>query len=184
MTGSVTQACRGKVTIGTSRSTIAVIVEVQPAVALTTTPAPTRPDGVSTPVTRPFSRVMPVTSVNGCSSTPARSAPRASPHTTASWRTTPAGGWYRAAMMGSGLPSRRSMGGTSSLISAGPMMRLSTPRSWLNSARSRSQYTDDSECPMSSRPISSKSRLNPSSLASPWYSLWLSRKKGIASAVR
>ena len=49
----------------------------QPAVALTTMPVLMRPRVVSTPVTRPLERSMPVTSVYGWISTPCRSAPRA-----------------------------------------------------------------------------------------------------------
>ena len=63
----------------------------QPATALTTTPASTRPRFVCTAVTRPFACSIPVTSVYGWISTPARSAPRARPQTTASWRMIPPG---------------------------------------------------------------------------------------------
>ena len=65
----------------------------QPAVALTTASQAMLPRFVRTPVTRPFCRSMPVTSVYGWISTPPRSAPRAKPQTTASWRMIPPGGW-------------------------------------------------------------------------------------------
>ena len=56
---------------------IAATVDDQPAVAFTTVPARTAPRLVSTPVTLPLRRAMPVTSVKGCSSAPCLSAPRA-----------------------------------------------------------------------------------------------------------
>ena len=55
---------------------IAATVDDQPAVAFTTVPARTAPRLVSTPVTLPFRRAMPVTSVKGWSSAPSLSAPR------------------------------------------------------------------------------------------------------------
>ena len=83
------------VVIGSSMPAIAAIVELQPAVALTTCPALDRAAvaRVRTPVARPFERSIPVTSVYGWISAPAASAPRAKPQTTASWRMIPPGGW-------------------------------------------------------------------------------------------
>ena len=61
--GSVTNACRMWVVIGSSTPAIAAIVELQPAVALTTCPAPIlRPSLSVTPVARPFERSISVTS--------------------------------------------------------------------------------------------------------------------------
>ena len=69
--GSVTNACRMWVVIGSSIPAIAAMVELQPAVALTTCPAPiVRPSRSVTPVARPFERSMPVTSVYGWISAP------------------------------------------------------------------------------------------------------------------
>jgi hypothetical protein len=81
------------VVIGMGTPAMPEMSELQPAVQLSTVPALIRPRFVRTPATRPFSRSMPVTSVYGWISAPPRSAPRASPHTTASWRITPPGGW-------------------------------------------------------------------------------------------
>ena len=69
------------------------ISELQPAVQLRTTGVLISPRLVRTPVTLPFERLIPVTSVYGWISAPPLSAPRASPQTTASWRITPPGGW-------------------------------------------------------------------------------------------
>jgi hypothetical protein len=62
-TGSVTNACRMCVVIGKRKPPRPQTRVDQPAVALTTAPASMRPRFVSTPVTRPFSLVIPVTAV-------------------------------------------------------------------------------------------------------------------------
>ena len=72
--GSVTKACSGWVTIGTCTPAIRAISLVQPAVAETTTLVETSPPVVRTPVTRPSSTSIPVTSVSSWIRTPSRSA--------------------------------------------------------------------------------------------------------------
>ncbi len=62
---------------------------------------------------------MPVTSVPWWMWTPIRSAIRAYAHTTASWRITPPGGWYSAAMIGKSGWVERSSSGQSFAISSG-----------------------------------------------------------------
>ena len=61
--GSVTNACRMCVVIGSDTPARLATRVDQPAVALITIPASTSPRVVCTPVTRPFDRSMPVTSV-------------------------------------------------------------------------------------------------------------------------
>ena len=63
LTGSVTHACRMCVVIGTSIPASRPTRVDQPDVHEITVPAEIRPRFVSMPVTRPFARVIPVTSV-------------------------------------------------------------------------------------------------------------------------
>jgi hypothetical protein len=90
--GSVTHAWRMWVVIGIGTPAMSEISVLQPAVQLRTAPAVTVPRFVLILVTRPFDRYMPRTTVSWWISTPPRSAPRAKPHTTASWRMIPPGG--------------------------------------------------------------------------------------------
>ena len=62
-TGSVTQAWRMCVVIGSRTSAMSQISVLQPAVALITVPVAIRPRLVCTPLTRPFERSIAVTSV-------------------------------------------------------------------------------------------------------------------------
>lgn len=78
--------------MGSSMPAMPAMVEPQPAVALSTFPALTKPRLVSAPCIRPSSTRSPVTSVSWWISTPRRSASRAYPQTTASWRMIPPGG--------------------------------------------------------------------------------------------
>ena len=82
------------VVIGSSTPAIAATVELQPAVALITVPAPiVRPSRSVTPVARPFERSMPVTSVYGMDLGAGGVGGPRQPQTTASWRMIPPGGW-------------------------------------------------------------------------------------------
>ena len=78
MTGSVTAACSGNVWIGMAHAGhVRDRALDQPAVQLTTTGVAIRPRLVCTPVTRPRSTSMPVTSVFWWMCTPCASAARA-----------------------------------------------------------------------------------------------------------
>jgi len=77
LTGSVTAACRGWVTIGSPTPAMAAISDAQPAVQFTTTGAAMGPRDVCTPCTRPPATSMPVTSVSWWMCTPRASAARA-----------------------------------------------------------------------------------------------------------
>ena len=92
LTGSVTNAWRMCVVIGSGTPARSPTSVDQPAAALITVPHATSPRVVRTPVTRPPERSIPVTSVSGWISMPARSAPRAKPQTTASCRMIPPAG--------------------------------------------------------------------------------------------
>ena len=70
-TGSVTNACRMLVVIGSGSPAMSATMLDQPAVALTTTPAVTSPWFVFTPRMRSPSRMKPVTSVPWWISMPA-----------------------------------------------------------------------------------------------------------------
>ena len=78
--------------IGSATPAMSEISVLQPAVQLSTTPAPTVPRLVCTALMRPLERSNPVTSVSWWISAPPASAPRAKPQTTASWRMIPPGG--------------------------------------------------------------------------------------------
>jgi hypothetical protein len=79
--------------IGSGTPAIPHTIEPHPAVALITCPALTVPRTGRTPVMRRCPTSNPVTFVYGWISTPARLAPRAKAHTTASWRMIPPGRW-------------------------------------------------------------------------------------------
>ena len=73
---------------------MSAISVLQPAVQLRTTPVLMSPRVVRTPLTRPLARSMPGDLGVGVDLRARRaSAPRAKPHTTASWRMIPPGGW-------------------------------------------------------------------------------------------
>ena len=91
---------KGNVLIGRRIPAMPATSEDQPAVLLTTVGVAMVPRVVRTPRTRPPATSMPVTSACWWMWTPWASAPRAYPHTTASWRTIPPGGWYRAPRIG------------------------------------------------------------------------------------
>ena len=80
---------------------------------------------------------MPVTSVFWWMWTPRASAARAYPHTTASCRMMPPGGWYSAPRIGYRVSAETSIIGTRRAISSGPITRESTPEILFTSARQR-----------------------------------------------
>ena len=136
--GSVTNACKGWVTMGRSRSTIRAIEELHPAVALTTVSASTLPSEVSTPVTRPFSRVIAVTSVKRMDLCPLPGGPSPeAPHDGVVPDDSSGRVVQRTDYRQESCPLGDPIAGTSSLISLGPTMRLSTPSSRLISALCR-----------------------------------------------
>ena len=87
--GSDTIACSTWLEIGSWNPAMAHRTLEWPATAMATFFAPMAPRVVSTPVTRPFSTLRPVTSQFWMMSTPRASAARAKPQATASCRATP-----------------------------------------------------------------------------------------------
>jgi hypothetical protein len=88
--GSDTNACSGWLSTGRRNPAIAASTLALPATTTPTFGARIVPRVVSTPVTPPLSRIIPVTSHCSMMSTLRASAARANPHATASWRATPA----------------------------------------------------------------------------------------------
>ncbi len=92
-TGSVTNACRMLVVIGSGSPARRATMLDQPAVALSTMPQAMSPCVVFTPCIRPPAISKPVTSTPWWISMSVLQTCFAKPQTTASWRMMPPGGW-------------------------------------------------------------------------------------------